>query len=226
MNEAILVDGKWYDEDLNEISNPHARSVTLQGITFTEGQEYENFWGFYKVLEISGDSRRMRVQYTSVKQSRVHPGDEREYPTAAQAETISNERRRVSTELKVAGAVEFTGEKGTDTLLFIKEHGSIDVTVPPHRQQTFSAKYRNVTGHGPEDYFGAGFHHTDCEGWWAETMRVYLPVTEELSKLDLPDEGIRVEGSMVIVSNNKFVWGLFHRGFHIGANKDNGKVRA
>ena len=225
IDKLVEIDGRWYDEDLNEVILTQPKSVTMNDVTFTEGESYENFFGTCTVVALSDE--KMTVRYDEVKHTSVNVGDERTYPIAAQADTIAKERRRVKAKMSKVNAMEFTGAKDIDTLAFIKEHGTIDVTVPPHRKELFHSRYMSVAGHPPEDHFGNGFHHTDCEGWWGDTMRVYLPMPEPevAEKLSLPEDGVRVEGDRIIVSNNSFVWGLFHRGFHIGSNVENQKVR-
>ena len=62
--ETELIDGVLYDENLNPVIQP-PKSFTVQpyNITFTEGQTYENYYGFPTVLKIHEDNGTMDVSY-------------------------------------------------------------------------------------------------------------------------------------------------------------------
>ena len=212
----VQIDGQWYDKEANQVV---PRSVTLFGVTLSEYGQYENYFGKYEVLGISTDNKTMLVKYNEVSHLSIQVGDQKTYPVAAQAETIGNaqkQARQISANIK---ATEFKGDKDEYTVAYIREHGFIEVTAPPQAQSNFSNRYARVTKDTAEAHIGKGYTPTDNEGWWSVTMRVYIPLGVQPEKLSLPEEGVRVDGDRIRISNNAFVWGLFCRGLKIGSNK-------
>jgi hypothetical protein len=220
MQEKVMIDGKWYDANLNEIP---VKSHTILGITFTEGNDYSNYFGTYRVLSFISDTH-MQVQYTKATRSQVKDGQIEVYRIAAQAETIFNDQKRVAIEMKNAGAKVFKGSKDTFTLAYIKEFGTIAIVVPLHEKETYPAKYKRITGDDVTNHLENGYSVRPKEGTWGKEMTVSMPYNETiLDNLQLP-ENIKVEGNNITLSHNEFVTGLFYAGFRIGKNKDNEKL--
>ena len=220
------INNKHGEEEMQEDTMVAGKSHTVPafGITFTEGNDYDNYFGTYKVLSIVSDTH-MQVQYVSISHSPVQVGQIVVYSMVIQAETISKEKQRKAIGLKKAGAKKFDGDKDNFTLAYIKEHGNITIDVPPQHQHTFAAHYRRISGCDVNDHLGHGYTPGKNEGWWAVTMRVHLPYDEAvLDKLALPGNGVRVDRGTICVSSNNFVRGLLYAGFRIGKNKDNEKL--
>ena len=225
----LVGDGKYYDEDLNEVSCPIKRArktATAHGVTFVEGECYENYFGKYEVKQILGDGK-MRVEYVEVKTSDVVVGMSKVYPVASQGQTIANEKEEKERKIRLLGVFDFE-EKHDFLLDYLKEHGRIYANVPPSRVAGFNAEYELLTGHSPKDHLGHGYRIDDRgpdkpEGWgiWLE---VHFPLCEEVVKA-LP-EGLVIHerDNWGEVSNNDFCRGLLRKGFELGANKDNSRV--
>lgn len=217
MQERIMIEGKWYDENLNEIA-VKSYEVLAFGITFTEGNEYTNFFGTYRVLSILSD-KEMQVEYFLVK-SGVIAGQKYVYPMAAQAQTIFNEKRRVDADMKKLGAKKFEGNKDLFTIDYIKKHGNISVCVPTRYHRSFSEQYKRITGDDLDRHLGHGYTVVTNENWWGVTLRVYIPHDNSvLNNLSLPEEGIHIDDNSVVIYNNEFVRGLFYAGLRLGKNE-------
>lgn len=243
---VIEIDGRWYDEGLNEVEAPVAllpvsepepeiekilpRSATSLGKTFIEGESYSNYFGTYTVLSFSDDLKMMTVRY-DVAEHMVRVGQIVEYKVASQAETIYKQERRDKVALAHArGRVKVSDLSETDdfTLLWIAENGRIDVSCASASVDNFRAYYRITAGHEADDHKGHGFTPVAHEDRWGTTMVVDFPMPDEdgLKALRLPEEGVHVDGNHITISNNAFVRGLFERGFHIGRNNENAALSA
>jgi len=235
--ELEQIDGKWYDESLAEVNPPTeppkerpAESVTesLQrksytvdsyGVTFTEGEEYTNWFGTYVVLKINDDAT-MDVEYLQSFKHPINAGDIKNYPMNSQAETIHKSRRSKEIEMKLNNIMDLKGQDGNFTMGLMAANGYISAEVGPKYHKSFPEKYKAITGEDVSKYLGAGYRLSPNEDRWSYTLRVHLPSLppEILNKLNVKNIISRKDG--IEINDNAFVWGLLNNGFSIGRNKD------
>ena len=105
--EIVFIDGKWYDEELNEVPAPKIRrarkTATACGVTFIEGERYENHFGVYEVREILPGGKEMDVEYVEAKAGSVVTGVSYVYPVMAQGETIASIKEEQEAKVKAMG---------------------------------------------------------------------------------------------------------------------------
>lgn len=233
--EPIEVDGKWYDEkngELVEIDNPNAPKETKEPatpksykveaykITFTEGQEYANWYGIYKVLKIN-DNKTMDVEYLQAFQQDVSVGERVTYPILAQAETIFKANKRNEIEARLNRVTEFKEPDEYFTMGVLAAHGYVSAEIGPKYHKSFPFKYQKLTGEDPRVHLNKGYRLSPNEDRWSYTLRVHMPSdipTKVLEKMKMPKAISRGEG--IEINDNAFVWGLFNKGFRIGKNED------
>jgi len=225
--KTYVIDGdQWYDENLNPLTR---KSTTFKGtsfaVTFTQFEEYENYFGRCLILDITEES--LTVRYIRADKAPVRDGLVATYPVAAQAKTVANAQRTEKAELDRTNTYDFTGTDSDFTLLWIAENGKIDVTCAPHSADNFRAYYQATVGHSADDHIGDGFNPNGHTDRWGNTLQVHIPMPDEdgLKGLTLPEDGVRVDGGTIIVSNNAYVRGLFRKGFEIGHNVENTKLQ-
>ena len=216
--------GKWYDESLKEIPNPNLpKSKAVMGVIFTEGEEYENWFGTYRVLKIL-DDKMMQVEYLNVFKPQVHAGEIKIYPMLAQAETIQNAKEQSDAELaKALHLNDITHFEQPDeffTLGYIASHGYVSAEIGPKFHKSFPLMFQKITGELPESYRGSGYKDSDNPDRWSYTLRVTCPPpsADVGEQLELPQGYIVRPKSGVEINNGSFVWGLFGIGFRPGKN--------
>ncbi len=229
--EVIEIDGKFYEEDAdgnvvevsNDLSNMEIlepRSYVVEGydFTFTEGEDYANWFGVYRVLDINEDARTMDVQYIEVFRSDVKVGEVKTYPMAAQAQTITKAQKSKEIQMRLDNMMDLKGTEAAFTMGFIAANGYLSAEIGPKYHVSFPAKYKTVTGEDPNKYLGHGYKKSDNDKRWSYTLRVQLPILPEelVSRLIMPSVIQRSKG--VECNNGAFVWGLFAKGFSIGRN--------
>jgi hypothetical protein len=221
--DVVEIDGKLYDENLNEVSlsdKPVSHTDPLYGVTFSEKASYENYYGTYRVLKILAEQDRMLVVYDSVKSGGVSVGEEKTYPISAQAETIWRQEQKQKEKMRRVKAVDFSGDKEASLFALIRDTGMIQASVPVKSKKSFETLYRTATGEDVSKHFDSeAYYEVKNEDWWGVSLRVYFPLSrEDLARFDLPKEGLLVNGNMVRISNNAFVWGLIFGGLRLGRN--------
>ena len=228
--EVVEMDGKWYNDKMEEVPNPTAsnpisslpKSITVLGITFTEGEELENWFGSYQILRLL-DDKFMEVQYLSAFRPDVRPGEIKRYPILAQAETIRNAMKQ--SELEIARATKlnkidnFTEPNQFFTLGYIAAHGYISAEIGPKFHQRFPLTFKRITGESPDIYLGKGYQLSDNGNRWSYTLRIRFdpPPPNVGEKLKLPENRI-VRETGVEINDGAFIWGLFKMGFRPGKN--------
>jgi len=229
--ETVFIDGKWYDEECNEVPAPVIRrarkTATAHGVTFIEGESYENHFGVYEVNEILEDGKKMDVSYLEVKAGSVVTGCSYVYPVAAQAETIANEKAEKEAKMRLLGTMEF-GEGDDFLLTYLKKNGRFNAAVPPKSVKAFNEEYAMFTGHLPEDHEGHGYYIDERQPGkpesWGVSMSISFPLCDEVfSYLPAGQHITQSDGRGSIVSN-AFCRGLLKKGFELGSNKDNDKI--
>ena len=225
----IEIGGKLFDEDLNESTLPEVplapKSKSALGITFTEGEEYENWFGVYKVLRII-DDKMMEVEYLSAFKPDVRAGEVKRYPILAQAETIRNALKQTEAELARAvnlnAIVNFTQPDEFFTLGYMASHGYISAEIGPKYHKQFPLMFKKMTGESPDAYLGSGYKMSNNDNRWSYTLRAKFPSPppDIGEKLKLPNNHIIRPKSGVEINDNAFIWGLFRMGFRPGKNND------
>lgn len=226
--EPIKIDDKWYEEDeegnvvevdapVSENVEPKSYTADKYGVTFTEGEEYVNWYGVYKVLKINGD-KTIDVEYLQAFRDPVSAGQIKTYPILSQAETIYKARRSKEIEMRLNNIANLEGTETAFAMGLIVANGYLSAEVGPKYHQSFPEKYKAVTGEDISKYIGKGFRLSPNEDRWSYTLRVHLPSlpVELLNRLNLPNIKVRSEG--IEINDNAFVWGLFNKGFSIGRN--------
>lgn len=118
--------------EINPEKNPEqsakSKSFPKLGVTFIEGQEYENWYGRYRILEIL-DDKMMKIEYLESFKGIVSAGEIKTYPMLAQAETISKAKMRseadLARQLNLGTIINFKGTDDFFTLGYMAKHGYI-----------------------------------------------------------------------------------------------------
>jgi len=232
--EIEQIDGKWYDDNLVEVqppvaqpttpaaksSQPKSFTVDQYGITFTEGEEYTNWFGIYEVLKINDDGT-MQIEYLQSFKPPIRAGDVKVYPMSAQAETIYKARRSEEIEMRLNRIMDLKGTDDSFAMGFLAKNGYISAEVGPRYHKSFPKKYKAITGEDPSKYLGEGYRLSPNDKRWSFTLRVHLPVNLPaalLDKLNFQNMKIRPYGTEI--NDNALVWGLLNKGFSIGRNDD------
>lgn len=218
--QYIRMEGKWYNENLEEVPNPQPKRYTVEkyGITFVEEGEYLNWFGIYRVKKIN-DDKTMDVEYLQSFKPEVAVGEIKRYTMLAQAETIYRANRSKEIEMRLNHIAEFKSPDDFFTMGFIAKNGYLSAEIGPKYHKSFPSQYKQLTGEDPSIYLEKGYKLSTNENRWSYTLRVHLPASippQILEKLSLPNLKIREAGAEV--NDNAFVWGLFNKGFSIGRN--------
>jgi hypothetical protein len=254
-NDTVEIDGKLYALDENgeivEATKEPAKSVTLevsalggriQGqITFTEGQEYQNYYGIYKVNKINNDT--IEVVYTHSSSKGKNIGDQETYPMRGQAEAVLANQHHQKHPEYLGEPAPAEGQSRTEerqAIVFdrnedyyflagyVAKNGFILAEVPPNALNGFSKKYKTITDKNPQQYLGTGFRPQTTPGWWGASLRIFIPepqdpeAKERINNSQISDRIQNLtQSNSLRISSNKFVWQLINDGFELGENHGN-----
>ena len=231
--EPVEIDGVLYEEledgtivevestPEEVVAEPESYTVEAYDMTFTVGEEYANWYGVYRVLDINASEGTMDVEYIEVFQSQVRVGEIKTYPIEAQAQTISKAKRSKEIQMRLDNIMPLEGDKDAFTMGIMAAHGYISAEVGPKHHVKFPERYKQLTGEDANQYIGSGLRLSPNENRWSYTLRIHLPLMPEevLSRLNLKNAIARKEG--IEINDNALVWGLFKKGFSIGRNEEN-----
>jgi hypothetical protein len=227
--EPIEIDGKWYDEQNNEMieipgptkGEPASRSITIPvrdyKYIFEEGGIYSDAAGNYRVDKIL-DENKIKVTYIDGQFS----GQERTYSAFDRAKIIYNEERRQDAKNKMT-TVQFNEPNHYFTLGYLAKNSKINVEVPSDQAANFEAKYRDLTGDDAKTHSDNYYVAPKQENRWHVKCRLRFSVIESvMPNLSFPsDVKFNNVAGAIQIDNNNYVYNLFRHGFKIGRNVDN-----
>lgn len=208
--EIVEIEGLPFVEIGSDTVRFYPQSKDVMGITFVEGNEYENGFGRYWVRYIRPEGT-MDVEYVSSKRFEVSVGYRATYPMKAQAEAILGMKRQFEAELRMDGVVDLR-ECDKELAAWVIKHGRAYIQLPSTALETFLEKYERVTGCKP-----SGDRMVIRDYYWGEGLHVEFPLPAEGTVMAMPsDLHLMVSGNRVTVANCAFVWGLIKAGMRLG----------
>ena len=233
--DLVQIDGKWYDNDLNEILTPPAsnnvqtipRFVTITtkygDKTLTEGAEEDNYFGKFLLLKINDTTKTVSVRCLESKSSSVSVGEEKTYPLLGFAEGILSEKIRQEREMKYS-KIDFGKSSEFFTIGYLAKNGRIRVEVPSHLKEMFDKMYASFTGEDPSLFLNHGYA-TSVDRETSE-LRMAFPSPGEhiLAKMDFSLYPIcrdKNNPNRLEMNYYNYVFNLFRLGFTMGLNERN-----
>lgn len=231
--EVELIDGKWYNENLEEVPNPNvAKSIefNIKGevVVLKEGEQYKNYFGNYLLKVISNPNDPQNAKVTVEYLDGQFKNQEKVYPAKSQAEAIYSEKNRVRIEEEERQGIDIIEFRAPDeffTLGYLAKHSRIIVEVPKDLTLKFETKYKELTGDDAQRYLKNGSYYIapKQESRWYIRGRLVFDLNETAaSRVSFPnDVNINNKNGRIEINNNNYIYNLFKRGFRLGRNDSN-----
>lgn len=184
-------------------------------IKFEIGGRYRNRFGWYEILEISGD--RIHIRYEM-------DGREQTVDIKTQKRIIGNifiEEESVSPYNDVS-----LNRKYFTTLGYISNHGFVEAIIPLKSKNGFDRNYFQIKGHHPSSDLQGYYLHTDPHvDKWGVEMRLTFDIPKAISLSDLNFGGPFMpvdspESGKLRINNNELCYRLLKIGFELGGNQN------
>ena len=220
--EVIEIDGKFYNENMEEISNPNlAKSKVIEFningevVILEEGKNYKNYFGNYLLKSIEGLSdpknAKIIVQYLDGQ----FKNETRSYPAKSQAEAIHSEQGRIIREQEDRQGIDiikFSTLAEYFTLGYLAKNSRIIVEVPsdPIIMLKFENKYRELTGEEAKNHLQDGSYYIapKQESRWRARCRLTFAIKDSVvSKLSFPSD--------ISINNNLFEGDILGRNIYL-----------
>jgi hypothetical protein len=232
--QAIEVDGKWYNENMEEIPNPNTpKSIEFnirgESVVLKEGERYKNYFGNYLLKSIDNtdpQNAKVTVEYLDgqfINETKI-------YPAKSQAEAIFSEKNRVRMEEEERAGIDIITFNSSDeffTLGYLAKNSRIIVEVPkdPKILSGFETKYKELTGEDAAQHLQDASYYIapKQENRWLARGRLIFPIKESvMSRLSFPSNvNINNKGGRIEINNNNYIYNLFRQGFRMGRNEGN-----
>jgi len=193
-----------------------------KAIKFIVGGRYANRRGEYEVLQIKGNT--MRVRYDD--------NTEQELTVDIQARIATNIALEVA-QLAPYESSEARNQRFFFSLGFLAARATnLEAFVPEHALSGFLSSYTQVKGRKPMVSQRGLYIHEPRVGKWGCELRVtFLATSEEVDVLDLgPDVNVVDDplkpGVSWRINNNGFWWRLLKFGFEMGNQQDKNAIEA
>lgn len=240
-SEVIQMDGKWYNENLEEVPDPNLSSENKKSITinifgynytFKEGEIYKDAAGDYIVDQII-DDKKMKVTYRDGR----FQGEQRIYNITERAKIIHNEEVRQAEKDRMRHIIKLDKPSQFFTLGFLANQGRIWVEIPKRLVVEFETLYKRLTGEDPRQYLRVnnkvgGYAILEESDEFKRPMQLRIafnpPDAEVLNKMDFgKNVNWIMDAGRLETSNSDYLIYLFKNGFTIGNNiKNIDKIRA
>jgi hypothetical protein len=233
VGEIEEIDGKYYNENLEEVPNPNVdRSIEIivkgEKIILKEGQNYKNFFGNYLLKSIDNVNDPQNAKITVEYLDGQFKGETKVYPAKSQAEALYSEKKRSINELEERtgiNIIEFNLPNEFFTLGYLTKHSKIIVEVPKDLAERFELKYKELTGDDAKNPANSGSYYIapkDENRWYIKGRLIFDLNTNIVSKLKFPDTvNIINKGGRIEINNNNYIYNLFQNGFKLGRNEAN-----
>jgi len=235
-NNIVEIDGKYYDENLNEVPKPASvpapKSIefTIHGntIILKENEQYRNYFGNYVINSIDNVSDPQSSKITVKYLDGQFKNETKTYPASSQAEAIYSERNRVRIEEEERAGIniiEFASSNEFFTLGYLAKNSRIIVETPRDMASKFETKYRELTGDDARMHIQDNSYYIapNSENRWHIRCRMIFDLKPAvLSMLSFPSAvNINNKNGRAEINNNNYVYNLFRSGFKLGRNSNN-----
>ncbi len=192
-------------------------------MTFTIGRRYRNRRGEYEVLDIDGDTLRIRYD----------DGTEQQASALVQERIANNLAIEAVNVSPYPEALQERNNIYFSTIGFLAERTTmLEAIVPPHSLGGFIHDYAQIKGTEPRrEQQGFYIHRPGTDKWGCELRATFQAEYEELSNLDFgPDVHYVIDpmnqGHSWRINNNHFWWQLIRFGFEMGALQNSNIIRS
>lgn len=206
--EIVDIEGLPFVEIGGDTVQFYPQSKDVLGVKFVEGEQYENWFGTYRVRYIRTDGT-MDVEYVSVKRVDVYVGERVTYPMKAQAQAILAFSRECEAEMRRDRVVEVDVQNGL--VAWLMRNGTVHGQANPKALDAFVERYERLSGAKVD------MRYVQLGNYWSYALAVDAPVIPSHLMSEIP-------GNVKVLENNgrvsmwsvEWVSGLIKAGMRLG----------